>query len=118
MRTLTTTGGDVRALRIAVPLLAVATMLAAPVAHADPVSDYVSRSGKAVCAELDKVQDGGDFFRLALTVAHDGKFSIKEAANVIGQSAVADCPWEEQKVKDSGKGPAAPPTSQAGLPDH
>jgi len=79
---------------MAAPLLTVATMLAPAVAHADPVGDYVSRSGKSVCAELDKVQDGGDFFRLALHVAHDGGFSIKDAANVIGRSVTADCPWE------------------------
>jgi len=103
---------------MAAPLLTVATMLAPAVAHADPVGDYVSRSGKSVCAELDKVQDGGDFFRLALHVAHDGGFSIKDAANVIGRSVTADCPWEAPKLKEAGGSTATPPTPQAGLPDH
>ena len=35
-------GGEVRALYMAVPLLAVAAMLAPAVTHADPVDDYVS----------------------------------------------------------------------------
>ena len=118
MRNRNTAGGGVRAFCMAVPLLAAATMLAPTVAHADPVGDYVSRNGKAVCAELDKVQDGGDFFRLALTVAHDGKFTIKDAANVIGRAVVADCPSEEPKLKLAGNSAATPPTSQAGLPDH
>jgi hypothetical protein len=111
-----TAGGGVRAVCMAMSLLAATTTLAPTMAHADPVGDYVSRSGKAVCAELDKVQDGGDFFRLALTVAHDGKFTIKDAADVIEQSAIADCPWQQQKVKQGGKSAPAPPTSQAGSP--
>ena len=118
MRNRNAAGGGVRAFCMAVPLLAAATMLAPTVAHADPVGDYVSRNRKAVCAELDKVQDGGDFFRLALTVAHDGKFTIKDAANVIGRAVVADCPSEEPKLKLAGNSAATPPTSQAGLPDH
>lgn len=118
MRNLDPPGGGVLGVCMAVQLLATATMLSPAVAHADPMSDYVSRSGKAVCAELDKVQDGGDFFRLALTVAHDGKFNIKDAANVIEQSAVADCPWQQQKVKQAGRSATAPPTSQAGPPDN
>ena len=93
---------------MAVPLLAVA-MLAPAVAHADPLNDYVTRNGKAVCAALDKAQTGGDIFRLSLTIAHDGGFSIKDAANVIGRSAVADCPWDESKVKETGPSPNQPP---------
>ena len=96
-----------KALYMAVPLLAVGATLAPAVAHADALDDYVSRNGKAVCAALDKVQSGGDVFRLSLTIAHDGRFSLKDAANVIGRSAVADCPWEESKVN-----------SPAQLPDH
>jgi hypothetical protein len=115
MRNLSTAAGIARAVGSAVSLLA-AIVLTPAVAHADPMGDYVSRSGKAVCAELDKVQDGGDFFRLTLTVAHDGKFSIKDAADVIEQSAIADCPWQQQKVKQAGKSAPAPPTSQPGLP--
>jgi hypothetical protein len=118
MRNLDTAGGGVRAVCMAMPLLAAATMLAPTVAHADPVGDYVGRSGKAVCAELDKVQDGGDFFRLTLTVAHDGKFTIKDAANVIGRAVASDCPSEEPKLKLAGNSAASPPTSQAGPPDH
>jgi hypothetical protein len=103
---------------MAAPLLAAAAMLAPTVAHADPIADYVSRNGKAVCAELDKVQDGGDFFRLALTVAHDGKFNIKDAANVIGRAVATDCPSEEPKLKLAGTSAANPPTPQVGPPDH
>jgi hypothetical protein len=97
------------------PLLAVAAMLAPAVAHADPMDDYVSRNGKAVCAALDRAQTGRDIFRLALTVAHDGGFSLKDAADVIGRSAVADCPWEEPKVNQAG---ASTANSPAPLPDH
>jgi hypothetical protein len=111
MRNRNTCGGGVRAVCMAMSLVAATTTFASAVAHADPMADYVSRSGKAVCAELDKVQDGGDFFRLALTVAHDGKFNIKDAADVIAQSAMADCPWQQQKVKQAGKSAPAPPTS-------
>ena len=107
-----------RALCMAVPLLAVAAMLTPAMAHADPMDDYVSRNGKAVCAALDKAQTGRDIFRLALTVAHDGGFSIKEAASVIGRSAVADCPWEAPKVKQAGEPTATAATSPAPLPDH
>jgi hypothetical protein len=95
-------GGEVRALYLAVSLLAAAAMLAPAVAHADPVDDYVSRNGKAVCAALDKAQTGGDIFRLSLTIAHDGGFSVKDAASVIGRSAATDCPWEAPKVKQAG----------------
>jgi hypothetical protein len=101
---------------MAVPLLAVAALLAPAVAHADPLDDYVSRNGKAVCAALDKVQTGGDIFKLALTIAHDGGFGIKDAASVIGRSAVADCPWNAPMVKQAGD--STPATSPAGLPDH
>ena len=118
MRNRNTAGGAARAACVAMSLLAATTTLAPTIVHADPVGDYVSRSGKAVCAQLDKVQDGGDFFRLALTVAHDGKFTIKDAANVIGRAVVADCPSEEPKLKLAGNSAATPPTSQAGLPDH
>jgi hypothetical protein len=92
----------VKALYMATPLLSVAAMLTPGVAHADSLGDYVSRNGKAVCAALDKAQTGGDIFRLSLTIAHDGGFSIKDAASVIGRSAVADCPWNESKVKQTG----------------
>jgi hypothetical protein len=102
---------------MAVPLLAGA-MLAPAVAHADSVDDYVNRNGKAVCAALDKAQTNGDIFRLSLTIAHDGGFSIKEAANVIGRSAVTDCPWEEPKVRETGGSAASPTTSPAQIPDH
>lgn len=95
-------GGEVRALYMAVPLFAVVAMLAPAVAHADAVDDYVSRNGKAVCAALDKAQDRGDIFRLSLTIAHDGGFGIKDAASVIGRSAVAVCPWEAPKLKQAG----------------
>ncbi len=105
-----------RTLYTAAPLLAVAAtaMLAPAVAHAGPVDDYVSRNGKTVCAALDKAQTGGDIFRLSLTIAHDGGFSLKDAANVIGRSAASDCPWEESKVSSS----AASTTSPSQLPDH
>jgi len=95
-------GGEVRAQYVAVSLFAVSAMLAPAVAHADAVDDYVSRSGKAVCAALDKVQDEGDIFRLSLTIAHDGRFNIKDAASVIGRSVAANCPWEAPKLKQSG----------------
>jgi len=103
---------------MAVPLLAIATMLTPAVAHADPLDDYVSRNGKAVCAALDKAQTRGDIFRLSLTIAHDGGFDIKDAADVIGRSAVTDCPWEEPKVRQTGGSAATPTTSPAPLPDH
>jgi len=103
---------------MAVPLLAVAAMLTPAVANADPLNDYVSRNGKEVCAALDKAQTRGDIFRLSLTVAHDGGFSLKDAADVIGRSAVTDCPWEEPKVSLTGGSAATPTTSPAQLPDH
>lgn len=84
------------------PLVSVAAMLSPAAAHADALDDYVSRNGKAVCAALDKAQTGGDIFRLSLTVAHEGGFSLKDAASVVGRSAVADCPWDESKVKQTG----------------
>ena len=94
------------------PLLAVAatSMLAPAVAHAGPLDDYVSRNGKTVCAALDKAQTSGDIFRLSLTIAHDGGFSLKDAASVIGRSAASDCPWEESKMSSA--------TAPAQLPDH
>jgi hypothetical protein len=92
----------VRALYPAVPLLVAAAMSAPAVAHANPLDDYVSRNGKAVCAALDKAQSGGDIFRLALTIARDGGFTVKDASNVIGRAAAADCPWETPKVKQAG----------------
>jgi hypothetical protein len=103
---------------MAVPLLAVAAMLVPAVAHADPLDDYVSRSGKAVCAALDKAQNGRDIFRIALTVAHDGGFSLKDAADAIGRSAVADCPWEKPKLNEAGASTATPAPSPPPLPDH
>jgi hypothetical protein len=69
-------------------------------------------------AALDKAEDGGDIFRLALTIAHDAGFSVKDATNVIGRSATADCPWEAPKVKQAGDSAAAPATSPAPPPDH
>lgn len=95
-------GGELRALYMAVPLIAVAATLAPAVAHAGPLDDYVSRNGKAVCAELDKADTGGDIFRLSLTIARDGGFSLKDAASVIGRATVADCPWNASKVNKTG----------------
>ena len=95
-------GGEVRAKHLAVPLLAVAAMLAPALAHADPLDDYVSRKGKEVCAALGKAQNEGDIFGLELAIAHNGGFSIKDAASVIGRSTVAVCPWEEPKLKQLG----------------
>lgn len=107
-----------RALYMAVPLLIVAVMPAPAVAHANPVDDYVIRNGNAVCAALDKAQDGGDIFRLVLTIRHDGGFSIKDAASVIGRSAATDCPWNAPKVKQAGDSAAIPATPPARPPDH
>jgi hypothetical protein len=97
-------------------LLAVAatSILAPAVAHAGPLDDYVSRNGKTVCAALDRAQTGGDIFRLSLTIAHDGGFSLKDAASVIGRSAASDCPWEESKVSSAASSATAP----AQQPDH
>ena len=111
-------GGEVRVLYMAVPLLVVAAVSAPAVAHAGPVDDYVSRNGKAVCAALDRAQDGGEIFRLALTIAHAGGFSLKEAASVIGRSAAADCPWEAPRVKQAADSAGTPPIAPAPLPDH
>ena len=87
---------------MAAPLLAVAAMSTPAVAHASPIDDYVSSNGKAVCAELDQVQDGGDIFRLVLTIARDGGFSTRDAARVVGRSAAVACPWNSAKVKQAG----------------
>ncbi len=94
-------GGEVKALYLAAPLFVGAAVLAPAVAQATPIDDYVSRNGKAVCAALDKVDDGGDIFRLSLHIAKDGGFSVKDAANIIAQSAGADCPWNSPKLKQS-----------------
>jgi Protein of unknown function (DUF732) len=106
------------ALCMAVPLLAVAAMLAPAVAHADPMDDYISRNGKAVCAALDKAQIVGDILRLDFTIARETGFSIKDAASVIGQSAVTDCPWDVPKLKQVGDFVASPATWPARLPDY
>jgi hypothetical protein len=98
----------VKTLHMAVASLAVAAMLTPAVAHASPLDDYVTRNGKTVCAALDRAQTGGDLFRLSLTIAHDGGFSLKDAANVIGRSAAADCPWEEPKVSSAGATTTSP----------
>jgi hypothetical protein len=99
----------VRTLHAAAPLLVAATSMLAPaVAHAAPLDDYVSRNGKTVCAALDRAQTGGDIFRLSLTIAHDGGFSLKDAATVIGRSAASDCPWDESKVSSVGASTPAP----------
>jgi len=102
-----------RALYLAAPLLVVAAMLAPAVAHASPLDDYVSRNGKTVCAEIDQVQDGGDVFRLVLTIAKDGGFSNKDAASIVSRSAAAYCPWNSAKLRKPGGSPAsAPPPDQ------
>jgi hypothetical protein len=88
----------VRGLYLAVPTIVVAALLAPAVAQADALDDYVNRKGNSVCAELDKADSGGDIFRLALTVARDGGFTVKQAANVIGRSAAAYCPWNQSKL--------------------
>ena len=111
-------GGEVSAKYMAVPLLAVAAMLDPAVAHADPLDDYVSRKGTEVCAALDKAQNEGDIFGLELAIAHNGGFSVTDAANVIERSEVADCPWEEPKVNQARAPTASPATSPAPLPDH
>lgn len=108
-------GGEVRAKCMAVPLLTVAAMLAPAVAHADPLDDYVSRKGKEVCAALGKAQNEGDIFGLELAIAHDGGFSVTDAATVIERSAVADCPWEEPKVNQARAPTAATANSPAPL---
>jgi len=101
---------------MAAPLL-VAAVSAPAVAHASPVDDYVNRNGKAVCAELDKVSDGGDIFRLTLTIAHNSGLSIRDAASVIGRSATAYCPWDAPKVKQGGDSAATLPPSPGPAPD-
>ena len=107
-----------RALYIAVPLLAAAAVLAPARAHADPLDDYVSRKGKEVCAALGTAQNEGDIFGLELAIAHDGGFSVTDAANVVERSAVADCPWEEPKVNQARAPTATSANSPAPLPDH
>ena len=111
-------GGEVRPLYMAVPLLAVAAILAPAVAHADPLDDYVSRKGNEVCAALDKAQTDGDIYGLAFAITRDSGFSINDAANAIERSAVADCPWDESKLKQAGASTATPATSPTPLPDH
>ena len=101
---------------MAAAVLVVAAMPAPAVAHASPVDDYVNRNGKAVCAELDKVSDGGDIFRLTLTIAHNSGLSIRDAASVIGRSATAYCPWDAPKVRQGGDSAATPPPSPAPAP--
>ena len=108
-------GVEVRAKYMAVPLVAVAAMLAPAVAHADPLDDYVSRKGTEVCAALSKAQNEGDIFGVELAIAHDGGFSVTDAANVIERSAVADCPWEEPKVNQARAPTAASANSPAPL---
>ena len=90
-----------KALYLAAPLFVGAAVLAPAVAQATPIDDYVSHNGKAVCAALDKVDNGGDIFRLSLHIAKDGGFSVKDAANIIAQSAGTDCPWNSPKLKQS-----------------
>jgi hypothetical protein len=107
-----------RARYVAVPLLAVAAMHAPALSHADPLDDYVSRKGKEVCAALDKADTAGDIFGLEFAVRHDAGFSVNDAANAIERSAVADCPWDEQKLRQVGASTAIPATSPAPLPDH
>ena len=111
-------GGEVGAKYMAVPLLAVAAMLAPAVARADPLDDYVSRKGNEVCAALGEAQNEGAIFGLELAIAHDGGFSVTDAANVVERSAVADCPLEEPKVNHARTPTAASVTSPAPLPDH
>jgi hypothetical protein len=100
----------VRTLHVAAPLLVTAavSMLAPAVAHAGPIDDYVSRNGKTVCAALDRAQTGGDIFRLSLTIAHDGGFSLKDAASIVGRSAANDCPWDESKMSSAATSATAP----------
>ena len=111
-------GGEVKALYVPVTLLAVAAMLAPAVAHADPLDDYVSRKGKEVCAALDNADTAGDIFGLEFAIRRDGGFSVNDAAHAIERSAVADCPWDEPKLKQAGASTATPATSPAPLPDH
>jgi hypothetical protein len=111
-------GGEMTVLYVAVPLLAVAAMLAPAAAHADPLDDYVSRKGKEVCAALDKADTAGDIFGLEFAIRRDGKFTMNDAANAVERSAVADCPWDEPKVKQAGGPTATPATSPTPLPDH
>jgi Protein of unknown function (DUF732) len=91
-----------RALHLALSLLAGAAASAPAVAHAGPLEDYTNRNGRAVCAELDKADSGGDIFRLALTISKQGGFSLREAGNVIGRSTAAYCPHNAAKVKQAG----------------
>ncbi|HUB57007.1 MAG TPA: hypothetical protein VMB04_17830 [Mycobacterium sp.] len=107
-----------RALHVPVPLLAVAAMLAPAMAHADPLDDYVSRKGKDVCAALDKADTAADIFGLEFAIRRDGGFSVNDALNAIERSAVADCPWDEPKLKQAGAPTATPTTSPTPLPDH
>jgi hypothetical protein len=44
---------------------------------------------------------------LTLAVAHDDKFSVKDAANVIGRAAADTCLWKVPKVQQTGnQGPS------------
>jgi Protein of unknown function (DUF732) len=92
----------VRALYLALSFIATAAISAPPVAHAGPLEDYVNRNGHAVCAELDKADSGGDIFRLALTIAKQGGFSLRDAGNVIGRSTATYCPYNAAKVRQAG----------------
>jgi hypothetical protein len=91
-----------RALYLAVPLLLAGALPAPAIAHASPVDGYVSQNATAVCAGLDKAQDGGDIFMLTLAVARAGQISLKDAANVIGRAAAGTCPWNVPKVQQAG----------------
>jgi hypothetical protein len=108
----------VKALSVAVPLLAVAAILAPVIARADPLDDYVSRKGKDVCAALDKADTAGDIFGLEFAIRRDGGFSVNDALSAIERSAVADCPWDEPKLKQAGAPTATSATSPTPLPDH
>jgi hypothetical protein len=91
-----------RALHLALPLLVGAALSAPAVAHAGPLDDYTNRNGRAVCAELDKADSGGDILRLALTISKEGGFSLREAGNIIGRSTTAFCPYNSAKVRQAG----------------
>jgi len=87
------------------------------VAHANPVDDYVSHSGRDVCAALDKAQTVADILRFDVTIRRQTGFSLKDAASAIGQSAATDCPWQMSKLNQARDSSAKPATWPDLLPD-
>ncbi len=79
--------------RRSITAIAVAALVVgcAPLAHADPVSDYTSLNAGRVCKTLDTYPTFAGVTGTITAIIQDGKFTVTQAVQVLVYSVETQC---------------------------